>query len=402
VESRIATPSAAEFPATADLVIVGGGIVGAATAFFACRAGLRTIVLEKRSALATLTTARSLEAFRAQFEDPADVAMMRESISVFENFAEGVGVPGHAISLHQQGYLFVSREAEGPARVAVRVAGQKAAGLDDVECLTGEEARRRFPYLAPEVTAAAFRARDGWLASHEVTYGFAHGSGARFFVETEATGFETASGRLKGVLTSRGRVDAPRCVIAAGPFSARVAAKAGVTLPVSPVRRHRAGIKTHPLIPRDAPMTVDLESGAHWRPEGPGAYLGWSRALPEEPREPQDDVPADWRFPAIVLAEVAGVSPFWEVVVEGLSKTNVTVEAGLYELTPDAKPIVGAGGGAEGLYVNTGYSGHGVMGSPAGGRLLVDLLLGRKREGENPYRLDRFARGLAPSPKAPL
>jgi sarcosine oxidase subunit beta len=404
VGARITTPSATEFPATADIVIVGGGIVGTATAFFASRAGLRVIVLERRAALATLTTTRSLEAFRAQFEDPADVAMMRESIGVFESFPEVVGIPGHAISLHQQGYLFVSRGAQGPARVAARVAGQRAAGLEDVECLTGEEARRRFPYLAPDVTAAAFRARDGWLASHEVTYGFARGSGARFFVETELTGFEIRSGRLAGVRTNRGRVEAPACVIAAGPYSAQVAAGAGVDLPLTAVRRQRAGIKAHALIPRFAPMTVDLESGAHWRPEGPGAYLGWSAAFPEEPREPRDDVPADWRFPAMVLAEVARVAPFWEEVVASLSRGNVTLEAGLYELTPDAKPIIGAGDTVEGLYFNTGYSGHGVMGSPAGGRLLVDLLLGRKKEEENPYRLARFQGGssVTPSAKTPL
>ena len=402
--ARITTPSAADFPATADLVIVGGGIVGTATAFFASRAGLAVIVLERRAALATLTTTRSLEAFRAQFEDPADVAMMRESIAVFESFPEVVGIPGHAISLHQQGYLFVSREAQGPARVAERVAGQRAAGLEDVECLAGEEARRRFPYLAKGVTAAAFRARDGWLASHEVTYGFAHGSGARFFVETELTGFDIRSGRLAGVHTSRGPVNTPACVIAAGPYSAQVAARAGVDLPLSAVRRHRAGIKAHPLIPRSAPMTVDLESGAHWRPEGPGAYLGWSGALPEEPRTPRDDVPADWGFPAMVLAEVARAAPFWEEVVASLSRGNVTVEAGLYELTPDAKPIIGASGTVEGLLFNTGYSGHGVMGSPAGGRLLVDLLLGRKTDEANPYRLARFKGGATgrPPTKTPL
>jgi sarcosine oxidase subunit beta len=150
-------------------------------------------------------------------------------------------------------------------------------------------------------------------------------------------------------------------------------------------------------------MTVDLETGAHWRPEGPGAYLGWSGAIPEEPREPRDDVPADWGFPAMVLAEVSLTSPFWVEVVGSLARANVTVEAGLYELTPDARPIIGPSGVLDGLYLNTGYSGHGVMGSPAGGRLLVDLLLGRRGESENPYRLGRFS---APSSallrKAPL
>src|SRR5258708_25312123 len=143
--------------------------------------------------------------------------MMRESIAGFESFPEVVGIPGHAISLHQQGYLFVSREAQGPARVAERVAGQRAAGLEDVECLTGEEARRRFPYLAKGVTAAAFRARDGWLASHEVTYGFARGSGARFFVETDLTGFDIRPGRLAGGATTRAPCNTPHIRTASRP-----------------------------------------------------------------------------------------------------------------------------------------------------------------------------------------
>jgi sarcosine oxidase subunit beta len=148
-------------------------------------------------------------------------------------------------------------------------------------------------------------------------------------------------------------------------------------------------------------MTVDLANGAHWRPEGPGAYLGWSKALPEKPREPSDEVRADWRFPALALAAVARFSPFWQEVTASLSTANVTVEAGLYELTPDARPIIGAAGTVEGLFFNTGYSGHGVMGSPAGGRLAVDLMLGRRTEADNPFGLARFSK-RAPAGKIPL
>lgn len=402
VPARILVPLAAEFPGSADLVVVGGGIVGAATAFYAARAGLRTLVLERRAGLATLTTTRSLEAFRAQFDDPEDIAMMRESIATFETFAEVVDIPGYDISLHQQGYLFVTQEPDGPARVEARVARQRTAGLPDVECLSGDEARRRFPYLAPDVTAAAFRARDGWLASHEVTHGFAAASGARFFVETEVTGFELRSRRLTGLRTSRGSVATPRAVIAAGPFSGRVAALAGLSLPITPVRRHRAGIKSHPLIPRGAPMTLSLETGAHWRPEGPGAYLGWSAALKERPRPPKDEVAADWMFPALALGAVARFSPFWDEIARSLTHSNVTVEAGLYDLTPDAKPLVGACAEVDGLYFNTGYSGHGVMGSPAGGRLVVDLMLGHTDRATNPYDPGRFTTGSWRRTKLPL
>lgn len=401
--TRIQTPSPDDFPARADIVVIGGGVVGAATAFYAARAGLDVLVLERRSALATLTTTRSLEAFRAQFEDATDIGMMKESIATFENFGEIVGLPGYDLSLHQQGYLFVTQEAEGGARVAARVAAQRAAGLDDVEHWTGQDARRRFPWLSADVSAAAFRQRDGWLASHELTYGFARASGMRFFVETELTGFAIAKGRLEGVVTSRGEVRTPRAVVAAGPYSGKVAALAGVSLPITPVRRHRAGIKAHALIPRDAPMSVSLETGAHFRPEGPGAWFGWSNAFEEPPREPTDDVKVNPMFPALALDAVSQFAPFWDEVARTLTTSNVTVEAGLYDLTPDARPIIGASGKVQGLFLNSGYSGHGVMGSAAGARRLADLIVGREREETNPFRLARYDDpGAASSRKKPL
>jgi D-hydroxyproline dehydrogenase subunit beta len=400
--TRIRTPTPDDFPARADLVVIGGGVIGAATAFYAARAGLDTVVVERRSGLATLTTPRSLEAFRAQFDDPDDVRMMKESIGTFERFADVVGLPGYDLGLHQQGYLFLSLAPDGPARTEARVVAQRAAGLDDVEHLTGSEARRRFPWLCSDVSAATFRQRDGWLSSHELTYGFAQASGMRFFVETEVTGFTITRGRIEGVATSRGAVRAPRVVVAAGPYSGKVAAGAGVTLPISPVRRHRAGIKAHDLIPRDAPMTVSMDTGAHFRPEGPGAWFGWSNAFEEPPREPTDDVPADPTFPALALDAVSRFAPFWDEVAATLKRSNVTVEAGLYDLTPDARPIIGGALQVPGLFINGGYSGHGVMGSAAGARRLADLLVGREREDENPFRLSRFDEPGARTGKRPL
>ncbi len=379
---------------TADVVVIGGGIVGAATAFYAARAGLRVALVERRSGLATLTTTRSLEGVRAQFEDVEDIAMMRESLGVFERFAEAVGVPGLDVSFHQQGYLFLSQTAEGASRIAERVTRQRAAGLDDVELLSGTEARRRFGFLADDVTAAAFRQRDGWVASHEATYGFVAGAGARLRVllETEVEGFDAGHGRLRAVQTSRGPIETPRAVIAAGPFSGEVAGLAGLTIPFFALRRHRGGIKAHPLIPRGAPMTISLDTGAHWRPEGPGAWIGWSGALDEEPAAPREQVPADWTFPALALEAIARFSPFWEEVAATLAQSNVTVEAGQYDMTPDARPLIGPTD-IEGLFLNAGYSGHGVMGSPAGARLCVDLMLGCVALAANPFRPSRFREG---------
>src|SRR3954468_15345797 len=130
-------------PASADLVIIGGGIVGAATAFFAARAGLSAVILEKRPALCTLTTPVSTGAFRLQFDNPEEVALVREGIELFEDFAQGAGLPGYDVGLRRSGYLFCARDPATVERQRQLVGTQHEFGLADVELLDGDETRRR-------------------------------------------------------------------------------------------------------------------------------------------------------------------------------------------------------------------------------------------------------------------
>ncbi len=387
--SRIFVPTANDFAphATCDLVIIGGGVIGAATAFYATRAGLKTIVVEKRAALGELTTSASLAAFRAQFAERENIALMRESIGVFENFHE---LTGSDIGLHQQGYLFVTTAPDGYERARGRVRVQQSFGLDDVELLTGDQAHARFPYVTPAITAATFRQRDGWLSSHELTYGYARASAAQFFVETPALDFCRAGNKIIGVVTARGEIHAPHIVICAGPFAASVAQWAGLDLPLTNVRRQQLTLGKHALIPHAAPMVVDSDTGAHWRPEGPGAVFGWSR--PEPPSPPLDYVSTDWDFPAIILDGVARVVPFWNEVAENLKRADLGLVAGQYTETPDQNPLIGATQ-VEGVWLNCGYGGHGVMASAGGARLFVDTLTGAMRATDNPFRASRFTDG---------
>jgi len=389
--ARFEVPQAGELKRCADVVIVGGGVVGCATAFFATQAGFDTIVLERREALAALTTTASLECFRAQFTEPENVKMMLESIAVFEHFPEVVGIPDYPIGIHQQGYLFLSNGPEGPAQLAGQVRQQHQMGLQDVEFLDGEEVRRRFPFVGSSVSAATWRSRDGWLSSHELTYGFAKGSSALFALQTAATGIEVDAHGVRGVNTTRGQISTRCVVVAAGPFSGVVASWAGVRLPLSILRRQKVVLAGIPSVPRGAPMTIDLDTGAHWRPEGGGAILAW--ALPEEPGQPQEVVPTDWTFPATVLDGVARLVPFWRHVAETLTRDNVFLSAGQYTCTPDHKPIIGPCPDVPGLYLNLGYSGHGVMGSAGGAKLLANLLLHPHGNEDNPFRHERFGEG---------
>lgn len=380
-----------ELPRSADCVIIGGGILGAATAFYASRVGLRTVVLETRPALCSLTTPASAGAFRAQFDNLDEMQLVCESIRVFEHFADHIGMRGYDIGLHQQGYLWVTTRPEGAERQKKLVETQRGWGLENVELLTSDETRRRFPYLAPEIVSARFRRGDGWLDVKRVTMGFAAASGALFVLETEATGFEIYAGRVQAVQTRRGVIACDFAVVASGPFSGVVASFAGLKLDLELRVRQKLILPQIPEVPQDAPMTIDEDTGAHWRPDGRGAYLLYpQRDTPAGP--PLTNVPTDASFYFEMLhpdspTAVARIVPFWRKVWE--RNTDLwSLAAGQYTYTPDHRPYLGPTP-ISGLAVNCGYSGHGIMGSAGGSRLVVDAMLGRLRPEENPFRLDR-------------
>ena len=389
---KILTPDTVD--KTADAVVIGGGIIGTATAFWLSRAGLYTIVLEMRDGLSTLTTTASIESFRAQFTEPAMAALARESIEVWENFAEVTGLDGYEIDLHHGGYMFCTTEAEKVPLIQETVDGYHAVGVTDSEFLTGEEVIKRYPWISPEVKAAAFRAKDGWFSAHEVTQGFARAAeNARFYLRTRATGIETDEKGVSAVVTDRGTIQTRVVVNAAGPFAVTVAGWAGVDLPVFQMRRQRVFVAPHAKIPREAPLTIDLENESYWRPETGGALLGWHD--PEEPKtEPLEDPQGDWDFPAVNLDMVSRLSPFWEEVIEDLTKDDLSVYAGQYVHAPDDQPIIGPVEAVPGLHLNCAYW-PGVMLSAASGRWTADLITGKMKNKDNPLRLTRFEEGVS-------
>jgi glycine/D-amino acid oxidase-like deaminating enzyme len=382
---------ASDPPRTADIVIVGGGVIGAATAFAAARAGLRPVVLEARPDICTLTTPVAAGAFRLQFDDRDELELVRESVETFLHFEDVTEQDTYGLDLRQQGYLWLTTDDRTAVAQRALVDKLHAWGQTDVELLDGDGTRERFPWVDDRVIQSRFRAADGFLDTKRLTFGLALGAKATVVTSCMVEGFRTQAGKLTAVQTSRGDVATDLAVVAAGPLSGLVAASAAIDLPVVAIRRQKLILPDVPEVPADAPMTIDEDTGAHWRPAHAGAWVLFTDPS-TPPSEPAMDVPLDHRFAFELLdpaspVSVARVVPFWrDVWARG--SDHWLLQAGQYTVTPDHRPLIGRTP-IEGLFVNAGHDGHGVMLSVATGRLVMDEITGASAGVPNPFRPDR-------------
>jgi sarcosine oxidase subunit beta len=388
---KIFTPTDSDFGQT-DSVVIGGGIVGTATAFWLSRAGLDVVLVEMRDGLSTLTTPASAECFRAQFTEPAMAALAIPSIEMFEHFAEVIGIPDYNISIKQQGYLFLTDSPETVDDLKENIEQQHKLGVTDLQFLEQEEILKRFPFVSSSVLAATFRQRDGWLSCHETTQGFAKGSSARFFLNTKASGIQMDDKGVCGVETDKGVLQTRNVINAAGPFAGEIGRMAGVDLPLEPVRRQKVYVRTSVAVPSDAPFTVDVNNNSYWRPEAGGVIIGWVD-MDEPVSQPAERVPTDWEFPALTLDKVKRLTPFFEEIEKTVRQPDMDTSAGYYMYTPDDQPLIGPVPEVPGFYVNCGYW-AGVMLSPQAGKWVSDLVTGAMDPKDNPLRPTRYKEGI--------
>ena len=373
---------------SADAVIVGGGCMGASVAFHLARRGVTDVVLvERETMLGTGSTGRNAGGVRHQFSNEANIRLSIESIRTLERFRDEVG---HEIDFHQDGYLFLLSSPDSVAAFRKNVEIQRSCGVE-VDWLDAAGAERLAPGLdAAAVLGATFCSRDGIADPNGVTMGLAKAAqalGVGILRETEVTGIDVSAGRVTGVQTSRGRISTPVVVNAAGPHARSVGRLAGIDVPVDPYRRHIfiAQDFTKP-VPPNRIMVIDFETTFYFHREGAGVLFGMG-----DPDEPSGfDTTVRWDF----LPEVTDVAMRRLPALADASISHAW--AGLYEMSPDANPLIGPAPGVTGMFLINGFSGHGFQHSPAAGRILADVITGRDPGMDlTPFSPARFAAGNA-------
>jgi sarcosine oxidase, subunit beta len=353
---------------TADVVIIGGGIVGSSIAYHLTEAGCRNVlVIERESHQGKGSTGKSMGGVRAQFTTPVNIQMSLYSIPFYAAFDERLD---HPAGYRPQGYLFAATKPAHLDYLRANQKLQKSLGLKKVGMVSTAEIVDVLPQVrSDDILGGSFCRTDGFVDPYSAMTGFikrATENGATVWKSAEVTAILKNGRHVSGVITQCGEVLAPIVVNAAGAWAAEIAKMADVDLPVTPLRRMLIPTEPFAGVSHEIPMVVDMSNGFHFRPEGRGFLLAWND--PEE--TPGYKFDFDREFIEKVLERAANRVPCFD----SLAINPKRAWAGLYEMSPDHHAIIGECEELPGFYAANGFSGHGVMHAPATGKIIADLI----------------------------
>lgn len=375
-----------ELPKTAEVVIIGGGVMGTSTAYHLALKGCKDVLLlEREEFFGMQATGKCAGGIRYQFGTEINVRLSLLSLPMLDRFEEELGQP---IDLKYCGYLFLLTREEDVEAFRRNVEMQRRLGVQ-TQWLTPDEIAKMVPLIDLEgVIAGTFHDRDGLADPNSVVQGYVSGArrlGGKLLNGVEVTDILVEGGRVRGVVTNRGTVSTPVVVNAAGPWAGEVGKMAGVEIPIVPLRRQIVVTSPIPEVPPDFPFVIDFAQSLYFHREGEGILTGMSN--PNEKVGFDQSVDPEWELVHLEAAmkrmpilQKAGLASHW---------------AGLYEVSPDAHPILGRIPEVEGFYCIGGFSGHGFMHGPICGLLIAEEILDGKAHTLDitPLSIERFRKG---------
>lgn len=373
---------------TADVVVIGGGIIGASVAhhLLARDSRLKIVLLEKEGEVGTGSTATATGGIRHQFSTETNVRLTQLS---YPYFTDAERILGRSVDFVRHGYLFVTTDRRTLAQLTENAALQQRLGVRS-RVLAPSEMSALLPQLVvDDLVGGTFCPDDGSADPYgllQAFLGLARARGLRVLTSEAVVSVDRDGDRVSGVTTPRDRYRAPVVVNAAGPYADQIGALAGIVIPSKPYRRQVMVTEPVPDLPETFPLTVDLDTGWYVHRQGKSALLMGGT---DKDRHPGHDTRVDWEaFDLVFKAAAKRVPPLAEAKV-------MRAYAGIRDLTPDYHGILGEAGVVPGFYVACGFSGHGFMHAPAIGLLMAELILdGRARSMDiGPLALERFERG---------
>jgi len=365
-------------PDTAEVIIVGGGVMGASTAYHLVTRGVKNVtLLEREMFFGQGATGRCAGGVRYQFATEINIRLSLLSLPMLERFEDEIG---QAIDYHKTGYMFLLRKAADLEIFKHNLALQHSLGVM-TEWLKGDEIRARLPMMnLNDVIAGTNFSQDGTVDPNGVVMGYINAAsrlGAKCISGVTVKGIDVKGGQVTGVRTNQGRISAPVIVNAAGPWSGVITEMAGFNIPLVPLRRQWLTTTPLPALSANFPFVIDFERSLYFHPEGEGLLTGMSN--PDEIPGFDQSIDPEWELTHMEAAiarlpmlETAGV----------MSRL-----AGLYENTPDSHPIYGSTP-VEGFFIVTGFSGHGFMHGPISGLLMSEIILDGKAKTLDVSQLD--------------
>ena len=357
-----------EIPSKADIVIIGGGVMGASTAYHLAVRGVKNIVLlERDEFFGQGATGRCAGGVRYQFGTEINIRLSIASLPMTERFKDETG---QDVNYRKCGYIFVLTHEKDVAEFQSNLRLQNSLGVK-TEWLSEAEVRARLPLMNLEdALGGTFNPQDGLVDPNSVVMGYvsaAQRMGVKAINNARVNGIRFSADRVTGVETAQGLIETRLVINAAGPWSAQIGRMAGVDIPVQPIRRQMFTTTPLPKVPSDFPFVIDFSKSLYFHREGEGLLIGMSN--PDE--KPGFDQNVDDDFELINLEAAIARMP----LVEQAGRASHW--AGLYEVTPDAHPIFGSTP-VNGFLVVTGFSGHGFMHGPISGKLMAEYILDGK------------------------